>query len=268
MPSRQGSAVTIGAYDGVHVGHRTVIDDLRRIAAERDLESIVVTFDRHPASVVRPESAPLLLTDLQQRLELLEATGVDAVHLIEFTAERAAESAEDFVETVLVGELAARIVVVGRDFHFGHGRGGNVSLLEKMGDSLGFDVLPFDLVADASGEPVSSTRVRALLTAGDLPGAERLLGRPHEVRGLVAEEVAPFMAPGGQMGGADVQVPANILLPPPGAYRAEAGIVGAALEPCRAVVPPRRREIAVVGRLSAFPQGSLVRVLFGEAQVD
>src|SRR3954471_23950939 len=109
----QGSAVTIGAYDGVHLGHRAVIATVRGLAAERGLASAVVTFDRHPASVVRPESAPRLLTDLDQKLELLEETGVDYTLVVHFDEERSKESAEDFVREVLVQCLNVKLVVVG-----------------------------------------------------------------------------------------------------------------------------------------------------------
>ena len=129
--------MTIGAYDGVHRGHRAVIANVKRLAAERGLATAVVTFDRHPASVVRPESAPLLLTDLDQKLELLEETGVDYTVVIHFDEARSQESAEDFVNEVLVQCLNAKLVVVGRDFHFGHRRRGNVALLEEMGGAAG-----------------------------------------------------------------------------------------------------------------------------------
>src|SRR5918996_3068712 len=125
----EGSAVTIGAYDGVHLGHQAVIAEVRRRAEARGLRSAVVTFDRHPASVVRPESAPKLLTDLDQKLELLEETGIDYCLVITFDEARSRETAEDFVRDVLVDCLNARDVVVGEDFHFGHGRAGNVALL-------------------------------------------------------------------------------------------------------------------------------------------
>src|SRR5258706_12676332 len=137
----QGTAITIGAYDGVHLGHRAVVATVRRLAAERDLATAVVTFDRHPASVVRPESAPRLLTDLDQKLELLEATGVDYALVVRFDEARSKESAEDFVREVLVDCLNAKVVVVGADFHFGHQRRGNVELLQTMGRELGFEVL-------------------------------------------------------------------------------------------------------------------------------
>jgi riboflavin kinase/FMN adenylyltransferase len=205
-PPAGGSAVTIGAYDGVHLGHRHLIDRLRTLAEERSLDSVVVTFDRHPATVVRPESAPALLTDLDQKLELLAQTGVDRAVVIAFDRARADESAEDFVEEVLVGALGTRLVVVGQDFHFGHGRKGNVGLLTEMGATHGFDVLGLDLEADTVGEPVSSTRVRSLLAAGDVRSAAALLGRHHQVRGVVVH--------GDGRGGAELGFPtANVDLP-------------------------------------------------------
>ena len=148
----EGTAVTIGAYDGVHLGHRAVIAEVRRRADERGLASAVVTFDRHPASVVRPESAPRLLTDLDQKLELLADTGVDYCLVVTFDETRRQESAEDFVREVMVDCLAARLVVVGEDFHFGHARSGKVNLLGRMGADLGFDVDPLELV-DTEGRP-------------------------------------------------------------------------------------------------------------------
>ncbi len=125
--------VTIGVYDGVHLGHRALIGRVRAMAAESGAGTAVVTFDRHPAAVVRPESAPLLLTDLDQRIELLASTGVDRTLVVPFDRERAAESAEDFVREILVGCLGAVAVVVGHDFHFGRDRGGSVPMLQRDG---------------------------------------------------------------------------------------------------------------------------------------
>lgn len=227
----EGTVVTIGAYDGVHLGHRALIDRVRSMAATLGCESAVVTFDRHPAMVVRPDSAPRLLTDLEQKLELLAETGVDYVLVVHFDEERSHESAEEFVHEVLVGCLAARAVVVGHDFHFGHGRRGNVPMLQAMGAELGFDVLGISLVAE-DGEPISSTRIRALLAEGDVAGASALLGRPHEVRGVVERGDAR----GRDLGfpTANVSVPAEILLPADGIYagwylRAEGSRVPAAI---------------------------------------
>ena len=213
----RGCVVTIGAYDGVHHGHRALIRRVQHMAAELECATAVVTFDRHPAVVVRPESAPKLLTDLEQKLALLEDLGVDYTLVIRFDKERSQESAEDFVETVLVGCLNARAVVVGHDFKFGHDRRGNVELLQRMGSEYDFDVLGINLEHDPDeDETVSSTRIRKLLEAGDIDAAARLLGRPHEVRGTVAQ--------GDQRGRelgfptANVAVPAEILLPADGIY--------------------------------------------------
>jgi riboflavin kinase/FMN adenylyltransferase len=216
-----GSVVTIGAYDGVHLGHRAVIAEVRRRAAAASLQSAVVTFDRHPASVVRPESAPRLLTDLEQKLELLAATGVDRALVITFDEARSQEPAEDFVREVLVGCLGAKVVIVGEDFHFGHQRKGNVELLRAMGEELGFEVEGLALVG-ASGAPaeqgarVSSTAIRHALVEGDLSAAEAMLGRPYEVRGIVAHGDER----GRELGypTANVSVPGDILLPADGIY--------------------------------------------------
>jgi riboflavin kinase / FMN adenylyltransferase len=215
--SRRPCVVTIGAYDGVHTGHRLVIDRVRRAAAEQGLDSAVITFDRHPASVVRPESAPKLLTDMDQKLELLAETGVDYVLLVHFDEERASESAEEFVREVLVGCLDAKAVIVGHDFHFGRGRQGSVGLLQDMGSVMGFDVTGLRLFSGGLGrEPISSTRIRKLLDEGQVGEAASLLGRPHQVRG----EVAHGDKRGRELGfpTANVSLPDYIALPADGVY--------------------------------------------------
>ena len=211
-----GTAVTIGAYDGVHLGHRALLRDLSARAATRGLSTVVVTFDRHPASVVRPESAPPQLTDLEQKIELLEACGIDRTVVIAFDRSRADESAEDFVKEVLVDRLKARLVVVGEDFHFGHGRKGNVALLTELGRQYDFEVVGARLTGDGT-DAVSSTRIRTLVAAGDVVGAAQLLGRPHEVRGRIVH--------GDGRGGPDLGFPTanfeigdDIALPADGIY--------------------------------------------------
>jgi riboflavin kinase/FMN adenylyltransferase len=212
-----GTAVTIGAYDGVHVGHRALLGDLAQRAAKAGgLETVVVTFDRHPATVVRPESAPKLLTDLEQKLELLADCGVDRTLVIPFDMARAQESAADFVVEVLVETLAARLVVVGEDFHFGRGRQGSVALLREMGEQYGFDVVGIGLTGERD-HVVSSTRIRTLVAGGDVATAATLLGRNHEVRGPVVH--------GDGRGGpelgfptANLQIGDDIALPADGIY--------------------------------------------------
>lgn len=215
-----GTAVTIGAFDGVHRGHRAVIASIGEIAATRGLQTAVVTFDRHPASVVRPESAPLLLTDLEQKLELLEDCGVDHVYVVHFDEERSRETAPEFVTEVISGRLDARLVCVGEDFHFGRNRSGDVALLRTMGAQLGFDVLGHRLVGLGDGspdeEPVSSTRIRRALAAGELGAANEMLGRAHEVRGVVGHGDARARDLGFRT--ANVAVPESICLPADGIY--------------------------------------------------
>lgn len=219
-----GSAVTIGAFDGVHLGHLAVLGELRRCAAARSYPTVVVTFDRHPATVIRPESAPDMLTDLDQKLEILAASGeVDYVLVLRFDAERAQEEAEDFVTAVLVGSLNARLIVVGEDFHFGRRRRGNVALLRDMGAELGFDVVGLGLTSAAAGtagegtgEPVSSTAIRRLLEEGEVADAALLLGRPYELRGVVAAGDRR----GRDLGfpTANIDIPAGVLVPADGVY--------------------------------------------------
>jgi riboflavin kinase/FMN adenylyltransferase len=216
-PPPAGAAVTIGAYDGVHLGHREIIARVRATAADLRCASAVVTFDHHPATVVRPQSAPPLLTDLEQKLELLASTGVDLAVVVHFDEQRARESAEDFVRGVLVDGLGVRAVVVGHDFHFGYRRMGDVPLLQRMGAQYDFDVTGVHLYPGGRDlQPVSSTRIRALLAAGDVGEAAALLTRPHQVRGRVARGDGR----GRDLGypTANVEVPGDICLPADGVY--------------------------------------------------
>ncbi len=222
----EASAVSIGAFDGVHLGHRALIGEMRARAELIGLASVVLTFDRHPAVVVRRESAPLLLTGTDQKLELLDSTGIDAVRIVTFDESRASQPPEEFVTGVLVEQLRARLVVVGSDFHFGKGRRGNLALLSEMGHSYGFGVEGVQLMpggfssaatGDVVAEPISSTRVRALVAEGKVEAAAALLGRDHEVRGTVE--------PGDGRGGTELGCPTanlavadGILLPRNGIY--------------------------------------------------
>jgi len=188
------TSVTIGAFDGVHRGHRVLLD--RAVAEAVDgLLPVAVTFDPHPLSVIRPDMAPLLLTSMAHRLEIFEAEGIGGVLIIQFTQELASESAERFASRVLADTLNARHVVVGRNFRFGHRAAGDVALLTELGRELGFDVTVVDLeplsapgaASGASDVPVavSSTEIRAMVACGDVAGAAAALGRAHRVSGPV-----------------------------------------------------------------------------------
>ncbi|WP_419917762.1 bifunctional riboflavin kinase/FAD synthetase [Candidatus Poriferisocius sp.] len=181
------TAASIGVYDGVHVGHQAVIDNLLAEAKRLEVAPAVVTFDRHPALVLRPQNAPKLLNSLDQKLELLEEAGIEYVYLIEFSLDRAYTTAEDFVRQVFVERLRVRSVVVGEDFHFGRARLGNIERLREYGREMGFEVHAVKLLHhdEKWPEPVSSTAVRRALAGGDVRTASAMLGRYHEIRGRV-----------------------------------------------------------------------------------
>jgi riboflavin kinase/FMN adenylyltransferase len=187
-------------------------------AAELGARSVVVTFDRHPASVIRPDAAPRLLTNATQKLELLADTGVDATVVVPFSAAQARETPVDFVERVIVNALRAQAVIVGSDFHFGHMRQGNITLLRELGERHDFTCEPVVLIPRADGvdEPISSTAIRRALAGGEIETATRLLGRALEVRGTVVT--------GDQRGRtigfatANVEIPNGMCLPSDGVY--------------------------------------------------
>lgn len=185
------SAVTIGKFDGVHVGHRAVIAHLERAARQHGLVSTVVTFDRHPLSVIDPSKMPPALTSTAQRRELLEAVGVDATLLLRFDQDLQSQPPEQFVSEILVGTLHAQLVFVGSDFRFGAKGAGDVALLRTLGQRFGFTVElidDVDLVDDVRPDDerrVSSTWIRELLGDGRVAEAARLLGREHAVRSVV-----------------------------------------------------------------------------------
>jgi len=182
------SAVTIGVFDGVHRGHRAVIERMVAEARPAGLRPVVVTFDPHPLEVVRPGAHPELLSTLEHRLDLLAQLGVAATLVLPFTTEFSQLSAEEFVRLVLVDTLHAGQVSVGNNFRFGHKAAGTVAQLGLLGADYGFDVIGLDLVPSVGGtEPVSSTAIRAAVTAGDMAAATAGLGRPHRVEGRVVE---------------------------------------------------------------------------------
>jgi len=177
------SVVTIGKFDGVHIGHRAVIDELRARANGRRVA--VVTFDRHPLALFDPDRAPAPILSIGQKVEALREAGADLVVVLPFTAEFAALSPEDFIRDILVEGLSASLVIVGADFRFGAKGAGTVDILTANGVTKGFDVVTLDHVSGAAGAKVSTSTIRDALLAGDVESAARLLGRPHSVRGLV-----------------------------------------------------------------------------------
>jgi len=180
------TVVTIGNFDGVHLGHQHVVRRAREVADELGIRDVVaVTFDPHPIAVLRPEHAPPTLTSLETRARLLDEAGVDDVLVIEFSRELAGWSPERFVDEILVDALHARAVVVGANFRFGYRASGDVATLREEGEKRDFLTVGIDL--DGGPQVWSSTYVRNCLAAGDVEGASEAVGRPFTVRGKVVE---------------------------------------------------------------------------------
>jgi riboflavin kinase/FMN adenylyltransferase len=186
VPAGYGpSAVTIGKFDGVHEGHRAVIAKLREIAEARRLEAVAITFDRHPAAFHAPDRCPPQLVSTRQKLELLATTGLDATVLLHYDGALASHTAEAFVRRYLVEALRARVLLVGHDFRYGAGNEGDVEMLRRQGEELGFEVVVVEDVVPEGGRRVSSTWIRELLDAGEVEHAAELLGHVPTVSGLV-----------------------------------------------------------------------------------
>jgi riboflavin kinase/FMN adenylyltransferase len=184
MHASQGSAVCIGAFDGLHLGHQALVRRAVEDARARGLRAVAVTFDPLPRQFFARGAVPPRLMSTRARVEGLFALGIDEVALLRFDARLSGQEAGDFISRALVDSLAARAVWVGPDFRFGRARGGDFELLRREGARLGFDACTIDPVA-AAGDRVSSTRIRGALATGDFPLAAKLLGRPYIIEGRV-----------------------------------------------------------------------------------
>lgn len=180
--SAQSHVVVIGVFDGVHKGHQELLNRAKAIADGREI--IVLTFDPHPTTVFAPDRAPLMLTTLADRVELLKIHGADQVAVMKFNEKFAAMSPEDFVKSVLVDQLHASTVIVGKNFTYGHKAAGNVDSLINSAVTYNFTVDAQELNSD-NGEVISSSRIRTLVSEGKVEDARALLGRPHRLDGVV-----------------------------------------------------------------------------------
>lgn len=183
-PGVSGTVATVGTFDGVHVGHRAILDRATERAAARGLASLLVTFDRHPLEVVRPAEAPGLLTTPDEKLEALAQGGPDYVAMLPFTRRLSLYGPDEFVRYVLLERFRTHELVVGPDHGFGRSRSGDLETLRRLGARLGFAVHAVSEV-DVDGQPASSTRARRLLCEGRVEEVARLLGRPYALRGRV-----------------------------------------------------------------------------------
>jgi riboflavin kinase/FMN adenylyltransferase len=221
----KGTSLTIGNFDGVHLGHNHLLRVVMDRAAQHGLTSLAVTFDPHPLRVIRGHTPPFL-TPTRQKLELLKAQGLDYVLCLEFTQDMARLSPEDFVHSYLVRQLKCRYLVIGHDYTFGRGGAGNYDTLLELGQKHGFSTERIEALT-INGEVVSSTRIRELIQQGRVDEAKPLLGRHFQVEGTVVE--------GSRRGGPILNVPtANLevaqeLVPKPGVYAVRAEHKGVSL---------------------------------------
>ncbi len=217
-------ALTLGVFDGVHRGHQMLIERARTEARARGLGTGVVTFHPNPVTVLRPGTAFSYLTTLERRVELLRATGVDWVAVLQFTSELALVSAEDFVR-VLVEEAGLRLLVVGEDFAVGRGREGNVPRLTELGTQYGFEVIPVGLLTHGESAAISSTRVRNALGEGEMAEVTHCLGRPYSLRGPVLHGDARGRGIGFPT--LNLGISPDLAVPPNGVYVTRAEVRGA-----------------------------------------
>jgi riboflavin kinase / FMN adenylyltransferase len=215
-PLPRGSTVTVGSFDGVHLGHQAVLHEIARRATAQGRASVLVTFEPHPLEVVNPQAAPPLLTTDTERREMLAQLPLDYVLFLRFDRRLASFTPEEFVDRVLLDLCQMRELVIGHDHGFGRGRSGDVDTLRRLGVERGFDVDVVDVV-DSGEQHVSSSRIRRAVAGGDLATAARMLGRPYQVSG----QVTPGERRGRLLGVPTINLstlPPQKLLPPDGVY--------------------------------------------------
>lgn len=258
--------VTIGVFDGVHAGHRQVLGIAKSIASSISGTLTAATFDPPPKAFLRPESFAGLLTLPDRRASLLMQNGVDHVETLKFTDAMAHMSSDEFVEQVLLGALNAQVVIVGRNFRFGHGATGTVETLQELAKKFGFEVRIVDLVGDANAW--SSTRIRNAILKGHIEGANGLLGRAHRVSG----EVVHGDHRGREIGypTANIDVRGGLLIPADGVYSGLLWIDGVAHDSAISIgtnptfddVTNRRVEAFVIGETGLDLYGKVVDLDF------
>jgi riboflavin kinase/FMN adenylyltransferase len=223
LPAKfRGAAIAVGNFDGVHLGHRTVIGEAGRISRAEDIPWAVLTLEPHPRSVFKSDAPPFRLTPFRLKARLIEEIGPQVLIVIHFDLAFSRISARDFVRQVLIESSAAQHVVCGHDFAFGHGREGNSELLLQLGGELGFGFTCVREVRDADGEPYSSTRIRKYLKSGNPAAAAQVLGRPFEIEGTVVEGDRRGRTIGFPTANLD---PGEYIEPARGVYAVKAGVI-------------------------------------------
>ncbi len=221
-PDVTGTVVTVGTFDGVHRGHRAVLEEIETRAARRGLHSVLVTFDRHPLDVVRPEASPELLTTPDEKKAILAQSGLDYVAFLPFTPTLSRYTPEEFIRLVLCNRFRVAEFVIGWDHGFGRSRSGSIDTARQLGKELGFavDVVP---AVTAGKRTISSSSIRGRLAAGDVEDAWRQLGRPYSFRGPIVHGLGRGRALGFPT--ANIRAPAGRkLLPKSGIYAVRASL--------------------------------------------
>lgn len=209
------ACLTIGAFDGIHLGHQEVIKHLVKEAASRGGTSLLLTFDPHPLKIIAPQKSPLLLTSLKKKEEIISKLGVEKMIILPFNVELAGMSGQDFVREILL-PLKIKKIFVGRNYRFGQKRKGDVHLLWEMGKEYGFEAEGVSPLRTEDGGVISSTRIRESLAEGEIEQAKRLLGRPFSRRGRVVSGEGRGRATGYPT--ANLEWDKDLLLPKNGAY--------------------------------------------------
>jgi len=222
----ENAVITIGNFDGVHIGHQALFHEVIEKADILDSTSLAMTFEPHPIRVLKNNGHPPLLTPFNQKVELIAKSGIDALICVPFTHEFAAITAKEFVYDVLLGRIGMRIIVVGDDYTFGKNRQGNLNLLKSYAEAFDFEVDVVDWVPVSNNKPqrISSTRIREMLLDGDVQNAQKLLGRPYQVSG----SVVPGRNRGGKLLGfptANIQL-TDELCPKTGIYAVSVNCLG------------------------------------------
>jgi len=184
----KNAVITIGNFDGVHLGHQALFSQVTKKASALDGTSVAMTFEPHPIRLLKQNGLPPLITLYEQKVELISRTGIDVLICVPFTLEFASISALEFVEDLLVKQIGTKAIIVGQDYTFGKNREGNLDLLKNYGKRLGFEVITVDWIRtrDTQGKRTSSTRIRVLVMEGRVAEARKLLGRYYQIRGTVA----------------------------------------------------------------------------------
>ena len=264
-----GTVVTIGNFDGVHLGHQALLQFAASVAEQRGLNSLAITFEPHPAFLHNPGAAPSLITGLEEKLEQIKATGISQVEVIPYTKHFAAQSDIEFIQNYLVNKYDAKVIVLGSDAKFGKGNTGDLGTLRAVAPGLNFDVIEFQAVGCDDTPRWSSSAVRSAIEQGDLPTANQILGRQHSLTGLVVH---------GDHRGRELGFPtANLadiqgLIPPDGVYAGylksapdgtkQPAAISIGTNPTFTDVNERRVEAYVLGRDDLDLYGQTVRLEF------